>query len=84
LSEQIKEVKDRYKGDLLSHRGVVGIGIGYKVINGRETDQLSIVISVEKKLPLDELGENEILPREIGGILTDVQEVGKIKALKVK
>ncbi|VUT25713.1 MAG: hypothetical protein MASP_01125 [Candidatus Methanolliviera sp. GoM_asphalt] len=81
---QIKRVKDRYKGDLLSYRGVVGIGIGYKVINGRETDQLSIVISVERKLPLNELRENEILPREIGGVSTDIQEVGKIKALEVK
>ena len=81
LNEQIKKVKDKYTNKILSYRDVVGIGIGYKTINGKETAQLSIVISVKKKKPLKELKENEIIPGELDGIKTDVREVGEIRAI---
>ena len=81
LNEQIKKVKDKYTNKILGYRDVVGIGIGYKTIEGKETEQLSIVISVKKKKFLNELKENEIIPEELDGIKTDVQEVGEIKAI---
>ena len=81
FSKQIKKVKDKYTNKILGYRGVVGIGIGYKTIKGKETDQLSIVISVKKKKPLKELEENEIIPEELDGITTDVQEVGEIRVI---
>ena len=81
LNEQIKKAKDKYTDKILSYKGVVGIGIGYKTINGKETAQLSIVISVKKKKPLNELKENEIIPEELDGIKTDVREVGEIRAI---
>lgn len=63
---------------------VVAVGIGYKVKAGRKTDQLSIVFSVTKKLPLSELKKKDIIPAEIEGVITDVIETGIIRALKAR
>ena len=41
--EEIRAVKDRHEGDLLKKRNVVGLGIGYKEVEGQETEQLSLI-----------------------------------------
>jgi hypothetical protein len=63
----------------------VGVGLGNKIKNGQYTDEVCILFTVQKKLPLNEIPENEILPTsvEIDGVVykTDVFEVGIINAL---
>ena len=63
----------------------VGVMFGKKVTNGKYTDETSIVFTVEKKIPINEIPDNEILPStiEIDGTIysTDVVEVGKIVPL---
>jgi len=60
--------------------GVVGVGKGYKVINGEKTKIMSHIILVEKKLPINELHYTQIMPRNINGLQTDIIGVGKIFA----
>jgi len=79
--EQIKAIKDRYQGDLLHRRNVVGLGIGYKEVGGQPTDQLSLIVMVRKKEPSSQLDAADLLPSEIEGVPVDVQEVGEIVAL---
>jgi MinD-like ATPase involved in chromosome partitioning or flagellar assembly len=64
------------------YKGVVGVGIGRKIVSGKETDQLAIVVNVVKKLPENKLKKEEIIPKSLEGVPVDVQEVGVIKALK--
>lgn len=63
----------------------IGVGLGNKIKNGEYTDEVCILFTVEKKLPLNEIPENEVLPTsvEIDGVVykTDVFEVGVVKAL---
>lgn len=63
----------------------VSVGLGNKKTNGVDTGELSIVFHVEKKLPLSEVPENEILPKtiEIDGITyqTDVIEQEPMKLM---
>ncbi len=77
----IKGVKERHEKQLLAKKNVVGVGIGYKAVAGRVTDQLSIVVMVEEKVPAEALESGDVIPAEIEGIPTDVKPVGKIKAL---
>src|SRR5438552_1901351 len=56
--------------------GVVGVGVGPKYSNGRRIGQLAIVVTVEKKRPLDQIPGNEQIPAEIDGFKTDVLEGG--------
>lgn len=68
------------KSDLLKKSGVVSIGIGHKKVNGKKTDQLSVICSVEQKKPKAVIQDKDMIPKEIQGVPTDVIETGVIKA----
>jgi hypothetical protein len=79
--EEIRAIKDRHEDDLLQRKNVVGLGIGYKEVGGRETDQLSIVVMVRKKESPSQLDTRDLIPSEIEGVPVDVKEIGEIVAL---
>ena len=39
-----------------------------------------MIVSVTKKKALSELAVEDVVPAELNGVLTDVQEVGQLKA----
>lgn len=71
----VREVKDAVEDRLLTLPGVVGVDIAEKVSDGEPTGDLAIIVWVEEKLPPDELEEDELVPREVDGVPTDVQEM---------
>jgi hypothetical protein len=77
---QITEVKNRHETELLERANVVGVGVGYKEIKHELTDQLALIVSVTEKQALSELAVEDVVPAELNGVLTDVQEVGQLKA----
>ena len=79
--EKIRAVKDRYEDGLLKKKNVVGLGIGYKEVEGQETDQLSLVVMVRQKESPSRLDATDLIPFEIEGVPLDVIEVGEIVAL---
>ncbi len=79
--EEAKRMKEKYESLLLKKKGVVGCATGYKKIGGRKTDKPSVVCYVVKKKQKKELREEDIIPKDLEGIPTDVVESGVIKAL---
>lgn len=77
----IREVMKREKKKLLEKKGVIAVGVGYKIINGEATNHPCIVVSVERKLTPSELRPKDFVPTAVGAILTDVVESKIIKAL---
>ena len=75
--ERVKLVKEAYERDLLTRQNVVGCGVGYKLVDGKRTDTLAIVVMVREKMPEGMLELDEIIPGEIDGVPVDVQEVGE-------
>lgn len=67
----IRRVKNRVEADLLKRPGVTGVDVGHKHIGGKKTDVLAIRIYVEKK---KDVPHEDEMPRQIGGIPTDVIE----------
>jgi hypothetical protein len=63
-------------------RNVVAVGVGFKTVGGVRTDEVCVVVSVVKKLPLIQLPEASRVPRALGGVQTDVVETGQIFALQ--
>jgi hypothetical protein len=65
---------------LLAYPNVFSVGAGSRTVGGRKTDEASIVVLVERKLPRSALRDEDILPREIqtpdGRIPVDVVERG--------
>jgi hypothetical protein len=81
LVAQAKRVKDVHVLDLLSKRNVVGVGLGYKVSEGVSTGELSLIISVTHKADASALAAEDLVPKLLGGVKTDVVETGKFRAL---
>jgi hypothetical protein len=79
--EEIRAIKDRHEESLLRKKNVVGLGIGFKEVEGQETGLLSLVVMVRKKEPPSQLDATDLIPSEIEGVPLDVKEVGEIVAL---
>ncbi len=79
---EAKRIKEAYKLAILDKPNVLGVGIGYKVSGGRRTDELCVVTLVEKKMPPAGLAIEDLVPRELEGVATDVVEVGLLRALQ--
>ena len=67
--EKVRCVKQQVEDDLLKIPGVVGVDVGFKVIDGKKTDVLAILIYVEEK---KDVHEEHMIPKQIQGIPTDV------------
>ncbi len=72
------------KGALMKMPNVIGVGKGFKTTDGLETDQECLVVLVEKKVALADLPRSARIPPLFRGQVTDVVEVGRIKALHPK
>ena len=79
--DQVRAVKARHEAKLLALPNVVGVGVGLKEKDGQFTNQIAIIVNVSKKKPLVDLPPNALVPPEIEGIITDVQQTGEMKAL---
>jgi hypothetical protein len=78
--ERAQAVKQAHEHELLSKPNVVGVGVGYRKKDGRQTGQIGLIALVRRKVPLSQLAAEEIIPGVIAGVPVDVQEVGEIRA----
>lgn len=76
------KVKDEYVSELFSRRNVVACGVGFKEREGRITDEPCVIVSVIKKLPKTQLATEDIVPKKLNEVQTDVVEVGVVRALQ--
>jgi len=71
----IRPVKESVEDELIARPGVVAVDIAEKETDGKKTGELSIVVFVEEKKPKSRLGKGAVIPAEIDGVKTDVQEL---------
>jgi hypothetical protein len=76
--------KETREIDLLSLPNVVGVGVGFKETQGKESTDLCISAYVQKKVSKAKLSAKELVPGTIDKIATDVKEVGRLEALAFK
>lgn len=81
---EIKRIKEQYKSTVLKLPNVCGVGIGYRIVSRRMTGELTIMILVRKKIPKAGLTAEALAPQELGGIRTDVLEVGDLRPLQAR
>jgi len=60
-------------------QNVVGVGIGEKISEGKQTGTLAVKLFVRMKYPQGELNGNLALPKEINGVPTDIEEAGTFR-----
>ena len=78
--DKVRAVKRAHEKMLLSKPNVVGVGVGFRVQAGQRTDSLAIVVMVNRKLPANQLTDDDLFPDEIEGVPVDVQERGELRA----
>jgi len=65
FKKNIKGIKEKYEWELFSKKGVIGIGTGKKVRNGRVTNENAIIVAVTEKKPLISLMEKRCYSQKI-------------------
>jgi hypothetical protein len=78
--EHAQQVQARYEAALMSLPHVVGVAVGYAVVNGEMTHEPALIVMVERKRPANELTAAELLPSHLDGVRVDVQEMGTFSA----
>jgi len=82
MSNEIQTLKrklDDAKHELLRKHNAHAVGIGYKYVNGKRTNQIAIIFFVYRKRPIEQLRKLKIepVPQTLFGYLTDVREIPK-------
>lgn len=80
--QMAREAKQQNLAQLMQKPNVVACGVGYKEAAGQLTNELCVVVSVTKKVPVAQLAPSELVPKTVGEMPTDVQETGVIRALQ--
>ena len=80
---KLEEIRIKSEKMLLQKANVVGVMTGYKIRGEEKTRELSIICMVEKKVEVSALKSGDLIPKKIDDAVTDVIEVGKIRALQV-
>jgi len=73
--DKVLDVYGKVKNDLIKRKNVFGVGHGFKEIGGKLTDKPSIIVYVKEKLNEEKISDEELIPKEIDGIQTDVVEL---------
>jgi hypothetical protein len=74
--DRIRLIKEKAEDRLFQIPGVHGVGIGYKHIAGKYTNELAIKVYVREKIAVAEIPSTELIPPEIEGVKTDVVKNG--------
>lgn len=78
--EDVFEAQSAVQDDFIHRANVVGVAVGFKEDKTAQTGELAVVVLVERKLPLAALAAEDVIPKQIDGIRTDVLEVGYLRA----
>jgi len=70
----VSEARQKHERALMRKKNVVGVGVG------RRGNEPAVTVFVEKKVPKSELSSQDLVPRAVDGVRTDVVETGKIVA----
>lgn len=80
--QDVKQIKEAHKAEILAKPNVVGVGVGHKRGRGQASNELSVVTLVSHKIAKEGLDPGALVPREIDGVRTDVIEVGELWAFQ--
>lgn len=79
---EVAQAKEINKGLILAKPNVVGVGVGYRERRGRSSDELCVLVLVERKIPAAGLNNSDMIPKDLDGVTTDVIEVGLLRAMQ--
>jgi hypothetical protein len=79
----IHKVKSKHAASLRKLPNVKGVGIGYRIKNGKATEEVCVRVCVQKKLSPRTLRLEHLVPKSIDNAPVDVVEVDDVSALSL-
>jgi hypothetical protein len=80
--QQARLVKERHAERLRRFQNVTGVGVGFREVGGRRTNETCVRVYVRRKVAESDLPPDEILPRSLDGTRIDVVE-GEFKLMQM-
>jgi hypothetical protein len=80
--DSVRAAKAAHEAAIFARANVVGIAVGNKRIEGRETGERCIVVFVEEKRLEHRLRRRDVVPIALDGVRTDVVETGRFEAFR--
>ncbi len=74
--QEIAEIQSKEEDGILCKNNVVGVALGHKVKDDRDTGDSCMVVFVNHKLEKSLLSDDDLVPKAIGKYKTDVVETG--------
>lgn len=83
--DRIREVINELRKEIYKYPNVVGVSLTpkKKIVKGKQTDIDCVRIYVSRKVPEDKLRKDEVIPKEVNGVKTDVVQIGKLRFIHV-
>lgn len=85
IAREVRKAVKHNAQDIIQKNNVVAVGSGREEKDGKKTGRDAVVVFVKKKLPIEELKAEDLVPRSFKegnrDVPTDVIEVGEIRAL---
>ncbi|KAA3663481.1 MAG: hypothetical protein DWQ10_00075 [Calditrichaeota bacterium] len=80
--QNVRQLLADVRQELRNKPNIVATGVGYKVVNGKPTEEPALICSVSTKKAKKFLSQHELIPEKIQNIATDVYPTGVIHALQ--
>ena len=80
--QNVIAAQEKHQKSLIQRANVVSVGCGYKFKDGKQTDEICIIVGVAEKLPTVSLSAADIIPAAVDGVTIDVMETGEFKSLQ--
>ncbi len=69
--ERVTRAKQQAEKNLFAIPGVHTVGVGFKRVNGKLTDEVAVLVYVDRKLPVEELRPGWLVPDSVEGFGAD-------------
>jgi hypothetical protein len=77
--ERAQGIPIERRRDLHDYPNVNGTGLGPREVGGGKVAEAALIVTVEQKVPEEELNSDEIIPEEFEGVQTDVRQIGTLE-----
>lgn len=74
---KVENIIKNYREAILKNPHIIGFGRGVKIIGNERTNIPCLTLFVDKKVPVDTLSEDYIIPKYFNRVLTDVKALGE-------
>ncbi|MHA2279277.1 MAG: hypothetical protein ACXAC5_00085 [Promethearchaeota archaeon] len=78
--QTIINAQKKHEKSLIQKANVVSVGCGYHFKDGKQTEDIGIVVGVTDKLPVATLSAADVIPSAVDGVAVDVLKTGIVKS----